>query len=174
MSDLSNRIEKIKPYFITFNISAEDDAAYVVVKLPPQWSIPDTKALKENFKVEVAPMSNGICFASEIKNGTDCIFDAVDYIIDFNKRVEERRELLKQKAEELKNLFASETLDKLKTLTFVFESEQEEPKKRKGAKKVVTDASTTAAEVESQANSITQEECEDTPLMAMAKNIAED
>lgn len=175
---LDERIENIKPYFVTFNVSAEDDAIYVVIKVPSNWTAPDAEALKNSYSVQIVPMQGGLCFATEIKNGAEAVFDAVDYVIKFNKGVEERKELLTQKLTELKKLFVSEDLEKLKTLKFVFESEQEEPKKKKGTKKAVIEeapASTvTAEEPEDQSNSITAEECDDTPLMAMAKNLVED
>lgn len=130
--DLKFRIDKIRPYFISFNVVAEESAAYAVVRFPKGWKIPDVNALKANFKIELAPTSTGgYLFASEISNGTEGIFDAIDYVVDFNKKVEERSGLLEAKIKELAALFASETLEKLKTLKFTFE-----PPKKGGKKNV--------------------------------------
>ena len=160
--NINERIEKIRPYFVVFNISAEEDAAYVVVKFPPSWSIPDTNALLETYKVQTAPMENGMCFATEIKNGAECVFDAIDYIVEFNKRIEERRGLLQEKLEEFKKLFATEPLDRLKTLKFVFD----EPKKKKSAKKSEKPVETEKAEPKVETEP-------DNSLMSFAKNITE-
>lgn len=172
--NLNDRINNTKPYFILFNVSAEEDAIYAVAKFPESWTIPDRTALKSTYKVEIAPMNNGICFATETKNGPECVFDALDYVIKFNKRVEERIELLRAKVSELKELFAKEDLDKLKTLTFVFE----EPKKRRNTKKAATQEAETTQEQTVEPEQTTVQEVEDTPeggsLMDFAKNIAED
>ena len=164
---LNDRIERIKHYFVFFNVSAEDDATYVVVKIPQTWKIPDSNALKETYKVQVAPMSNGMCFATEIENGADCVFDAVDYVIKFNKSLEERKVLLNEKLTELQKLFVSEDIEKLKTLSFTFD----EPKKGKKASKKeapVVDQTENEAEPVNENNASTEG---DSSLMAFAKNI---
>ena len=174
---LNERIERVNPYFILFNISAEEDAIYVVAKFPENWTIPDRTALKSTYNVEIAPMNNGICFATEIKNGTDCVFDALDYVIKFNRCVEERVELLKAKIKELQTLFSKEDLEKLKTLTFVFD----EPKKRKSQKKVQEQVPAELVSEKESAKTVEQEKTdgnkeelpEDGGLMSFAKNIAE-
>lgn len=174
--ELNDRIEKVKPFFVSFNVVAEEAAAYAVVKFPSEWTIPDQSAMKANFKVEIAPMQNGICFVTEIKNGAECIFDALDYVIDFNKKVQERKGLLLEKIKELQNLFATETLDRLKTLQFTFA-----PQKKSG-KKTVSKKQGTAVEPVASADSSNLEKKEadappeeaqaDNSLMSFAKNIA--
>lgn len=168
--NLNERIEGVKPYFVLFNISAEEDAIYAVAKFPQNWTVPDREELKKAFKVELAPMNNGMCFATETKNGAECVFDALDYVIKFNKCVEERKELLIEKANELKHLFATEDLEKLKLLTFTFEK----PKKSgKSQKKSVAEA------VKEEVNEETAEETEtekepDSSTMSFVKNIVDD
>ena len=174
--DLKFRIEKTKPYFVSFNVMAEESVSYAVVKFPSGWATPDSNALLSNFKVQVAPMGQGqMCFASEIENGSECIFDALDYVIDFNKAVEERKALLHQKIEELKELFCSETLDRLKTLEFTF------PPQKKGGKKTVVKKTTTIAEAKPVEvdQPKKEEEKKESPvvqesgLMALAKSMTE-
>ena len=176
--NLNERIESVKPYFVLFNISAEEDAIYAVVRFPQTWTIPDRAALKKTYNVELASMNNGICFATETKNGAECVFDALDYVIKFNKCVEERKELLISKVNELKNLFATEDLEKLKTLTFVFEK----PKKAKQGKKAAIETVQSDTEVDTQEESEQEvdnneptvlENAEDTALMAFAKNMTD-
>ena len=177
--NLNERIANVKPYFLLFNISAEEDAIYAVAKFPDNWTVPDRSALKSTYKVEIAPMNNGICFATETKNGAECVFDALDYVIKFNRSVEERIELLRAKITELKDIFSKEDIEKLKTLTFVFD----EPKKRKGSKKASQETVQSSEEQVKEEN-VPQQETEnikkaeepsdDSSLMAFAKNIVDD
>ena len=183
--DISERIERIKPYFVSFNVMAEESAAYSVVRLPKSWKIPDKDALKANFKVEIAPIQEGICFVTEIGNGSECIFNAIDYVIDFNKKVEERKGLFNEMIKELGDIFARESLDKLKTLRFVFEPQKKSSKKAK-VKETVVQAFTGEGETEGEVNQsepVTEtppvqeekkpEENNDNSLMAFAKTITE-
>jgi hypothetical protein len=64
--------------------------------------------------------SNGHYFFTSLTNGADCVFDAIDDIIKFNQSIEEKTRLLKTKAQELKELFETEDIEKLRTLTFTF------------------------------------------------------
>lgn len=176
--DLKSRIDKIKPYFISFNVIAEESAAYAIVRFPKGWTIPDKKALKANFKVEIAPTDAGILFATEISNSPECIFDGLDYVIDFNKKVEERKGLLDEKIKELGDLFATETLDRLKTLKFVFEPQKKSSKKTaKKAEPVVVETTIdpVVAPVEAAEEVNINEEVEgtdDNSLLGFAKTIA--
>lgn len=174
--NLDERIANVKPYFLLFNVNADEDATFVVAKFPENWSIPNAKGLFETYKVQVGPMENGVCFATEIKNGIDCVFDALEYVIEFNKRMEERRALINEKLEELKKLFSTEPLDRLKTLTFVFD----EPKKKRGKtiKKTESQQEDTAESVpeqeveKSEENKEPTEQNNDSEFMEFAKNIA--
>ena len=182
--DLKYRIEKTKPYFVSFNVIAEESVAYAVAKFPSGWATPDGTAMAENFKVQIAPMQQGqVCFATEIENGSECIFDAMDYVIDFNKAVEERKALLHQKITELKNLFCSETLDRLKTLEFTFTPQ------KKGGKKTTTKKNAVPEElpvpedpkskVESEKKDAEMKEekvpkVQESGLMALAKSMTEE
>lgn len=166
---LNERITKVKPYFVTFNVNGEEDAMYVVAKFPQTWAIPDKSGLLENFKVQVAPMNNGICFVTESENGADCVFDALDYVIDFNKSVEERKALLMEKVNELKQLFSTETLEKLKTLTFIFEPQKKKGPKKKKSENVEMDKNAPVNEEEHN-----EEAVNDSALMSFAKKIAEE
>ena len=173
--DLASRIEHIKPYFISFNVIAEESAAYAVVRFPNSWKIPNKTALKDNFKVEVAAMNEGICFVSEIENGSDRIFDAIDYVIDFNKEVEQRTALFNAKIKELGEVFASETYERLKTLKFVFEPQKKVAKKGKPKdvepKVEAVEQATTEAEIKPDVSHAEGNGETDSSLMALAKNL---
>ena len=174
--NLSERIEKTKPYFVLFNVSAEEDAIYAIARFPEAWTMPDTDALRKSFKVEVGATENGaICFATETKNGPDCVFDALDYVIDFNKCAEKRRELLIEKLKELKELFATESLEKLSTLTFTFEKQKKTKMSKKSVEKTQEDAEESKAEEETTIEETKEEDTsDDSSLMSFAKNIVDD
>ncbi len=65
------------------------------------------------------------CYMSETSNGLQPIFDLIDETIRYNEELEKKVELLKVKAEELKEIFATRNYDELVTLKFVTETPQE-------------------------------------------------
>lgn len=118
--ELKDRIESIKQYFVTCNIG--EGAVCVVVKFPKGWVIPETNVLMETYKTVAQPKNGVYFFMTEIVNGEGTVFSAIENVIQSNKELESKRELLKAKAQELTELFTNEPLDKLKTLTFVFDT----------------------------------------------------
>lgn len=118
---LQERIEKIKPCFKGFNIDAKDGASVLLVKFPAGWQIPET--VSESFNIQTETRPEGTYFVTEIENGIDGLFDAVDYIIEYNQSIIEKSEILKEKINELKDLFVHESVEKLKTLRFTFDDE---------------------------------------------------
>ena len=117
--DIQKRIEKIKDYFYDMKMSMEDNIVYVQTKFPPNWTI--SELLEENFKVRGVDSKKGTqIFFTELDNGFERVFDAIDYTVNLNLSALERLELFKQKVEELKTLFDSEDIDKLKRLEFTF------------------------------------------------------
>lgn len=174
---IQDRIEKIKPFFIQFNIAAEDGAAYALVRFPndkERWEMPTNALLKDNFKVEIGVRQEGVYFVSDLNDGVDCIFDAIDYVIEYNRSIQEKSGLLIEKIQELKQLFISEDIERLKTLEFVMKD------KKKGGK---TSRKTAKAEVVSISEEhsindteITEEKIEindDNDLLSYAREIVE-
>lgn len=127
---MNDRIEKIKPYFIEMQIISDDDnntVIYIKVSFPNKWSIPNEI---RNEKVNVITMDDLTnIFFTDLVNGYDILFDAIEYTIKENKEAEERVNLFHIKVKELESLFKDETttLEQLKLLTFVFEK----PKRNK-------------------------------------------
>ena len=133
--DISERIKNLKPYFVSFNVMAEDDASYVLMRFPDNWVLPDAKMLRDVYLTEIAQREAGIFFLTEIANGTEKLFDCVEFVVKYNKNIEERKYLLSAKIKELTKLFASAELEQLKSLKFVMDEvpqDQTEPKKTKG------------------------------------------
>ena len=130
MAAINEEIQKISPYFKAFNIA--DDNAFLLINFPEKWKVFDEEALNKEFDVYTGQKPEGLYFITPITNGTDCLFEAVNYVISVNKALEEKQRLLQEKAQELTNLFINEPLEKLKTLEFTFR----EPKKQRTVKTV--------------------------------------
>ena len=171
--DLQGRINKIGKCFVSFNIVAEESAAYAIVVFPKHWTLPDTAKIKEMFKTEIAPMTNGYCFVTEIVNGADCVFDAIDYVITFNTELEARQTLLQQKIKEMQEIFVTEPIEKLKTLKFVFE-EPKKPRKPSPKKKSTTETPETQEPVNEEpvVEEKKEETVEENSLLSFVKNAA--
>lgn len=175
--DLSERIEKIKPFFISFNVVAEESASYAIVRFPEGWVVPDKKAMKENFKVEIAHQGGCLYFVTEIANGSESIFDAIDYVISFNKQLAATKELFDQKKEELRKLFMSEPLERLKNLRFVIDPAKKSSKRAQKPK--VQEEQPVEQEPKQENEEQKSEPVVDTPsepdnsLMSFAKSVTE-
>jgi hypothetical protein len=64
------------------------------------------------------------------KEGYNVLFSCANEIIKVNKQEEEKRRLFDEKVLELRKLFESESLDKLKELNFIHNSEDDEETKQ--------------------------------------------
>lgn len=137
---MQERINKISEYFKVFNIS--DNIAYISINFPSKWQVPDTKILEDSFKVKIAPDDGGIVyFFTDVSNGIDNLFDSVEFTITYNRDLETKMQLLKEKVTLLKELFAIHSLEELSTLEIKLT-----PKKAKKTKKVKTTEQTTSVD----------------------------
>lgn len=106
---------------------------YVVVLFPEKWIIDDE--IEERYGVSVRN-GRGVgeyYFCAEMETGFDKVFDAVDYCIGVNKDAMERAQIFQEKLKELKELFANgeNTIQRLKTLEFVFPMQKKSAKAKK-------------------------------------------
>lgn len=172
---INERIERIKPYFIGLNIA--ENIAYIVVKFPNTWRIPQSEFLRDEYKVSVGKVERGgNVYATEMVNGMDIVFDAIEYSISFNVEAEERATILKEKMKELSEIFAKEDVNKLRTLTFTFGK-----KTRNNKKTEEKEASQTTETVPVEENIVeetaapvevkTVKENDDNDLMSFAKDM---
>jgi len=122
---IKNRIEKIKEYFKEMQIISLDNEQiiYVIVNFPYGWIINEAIETKYNVTVQEGEYPNEFYFATNINNGEDKIFDAIEYNIEKMKDAIERAQLLKTKIAELKDIFQNEniTLDELRSLKFTWD-----------------------------------------------------
>ena len=134
-----DRIDKIKDYFR--GIELINGVRIVNITYPPKWGVFPS----DDEKIKVAKSEDKV---NEWFYYGDCelvtfsdIFDLIDNTIEMNVSAEEKLELLNQKFEELKHLFATEPLEKLKTLAFIFDIPKKGKKnKRKTEPKTVTES----------------------------------
>jgi len=189
--DINKRIADLKPFFAAFNVAAEDDVSYIVIKVPSHWVIePLIQSFKDEYHVEPVVRTEGIYLFTEIKNGVEPLFDCADMVISYNKNIETRKTLLKEKIEELTHLFATEPLEKLETIAFTMDETPEDAaevktadkptrrnKKAAKANEQITEAAHKAEteDKETQQKETTVEKnenrVEDNSLMALARNL---
>ena len=122
--DVNDRIRNVGEYFAVFNV--HDGAVCVGVRFPDKWTLFDVETICNEFRVQIKVKDGTTFFLCDINDGFDPVFDAVDFIIEQNKALEEKTSLLREKVEELRTLFEQESLDKLRTLQFVFDDADEE------------------------------------------------
>lgn len=141
MSKLKERIEALSPYFKAIEIRGE----YLIVKVnfPARWmTYPNDEqtvlvaANTENASAE----GSYIYYASSNEMDFDSIFDLIEDTIRVNEETIKKVKLLKDKVEELKQIFAdsSITYAQLEGLTFTLGTDKpKKPRKyTKKAKKV--------------------------------------
>ena len=128
--DINERIKNISEYFTAFNV--HEGVAYVLVNFPDKWTLFDPEAIGEEFGITITKRDNGTFFMCDVEQGFDCLFDAIDFIVENNQALEEKSNLLRQKVQELSTLFETEPLEKLKMLTFTFvgDEKQVEPEEQ--------------------------------------------
>ena len=108
-------------------MDSTEGASVLLVRLPQGWQVPNT--VEKDFGVQTAVRQEGTYFVVELDKGTDVLFDAVDFVIEFNQSIIEKSELLKEKISELKEIFIKNPMEKLKTLEFTFPPQKKSGKK---------------------------------------------
>lgn len=101
--------------------SAADGVEYYVVTINfnPKWNV--VKPSDETVNCVSQTESGAYVYFTEVNNGIDAVFDAIDDTINYNEDVEKKITLLRQKISELQELFANETYENLQRLTFVIQ-----------------------------------------------------
>lgn len=122
---IKQRIENIKEYFKEMQIVTIDgeQVIYVIVNFPYGWVIDELLETKFQVTVQEGEYPNEFYFATNIDNGENKVFDAIEYNIEKMKDAIERAQLLKMKIAELKDIFQNEniTLSELRTLKFTWD-----------------------------------------------------
>jgi len=136
MSDIQERITKVKEYFKEMQVTQVEDTPviYVVVSFPDKWLIDESVEDKFDVAVRDGREPGEYYFCAEMEVGFDKVFDAVDLCIAVNKDAMERAQIYQQKINELKAIFGSKarTIAELKSLEFTFP-----PQKKVKTKKAI-------------------------------------
>ena len=133
MLQVEDYISKIGEYFE--GIERYNDALIVRVKLPERWgTYPSSDERIKVAKSEEVPNEYYYYGSSNDVNLED-IFQLILETIQMNKDVLLKIELLKEKVQELKELFDTKPLDELKTLKFITEKPKKTKAKRKYTRK---------------------------------------
>jgi hypothetical protein len=124
---IKERIKKIHNYFKEMQIVTVDgeQIIYISVVFPNGWVIDDKIGEKFNVTVNEGTYPNEFYFATEIDNGEDKIFDAIEYTIEKMQDAIERAQLLRNKITELREIFQNENISigKLRTLKFTWDED---------------------------------------------------
>ena len=127
--DINDRIKKIGEYFQKMNIA--EGIIFVSVIFPKEWQM--NPSLVENFNVKIMNTEDGkgFYFATKMENGFECVFNAIDKIIEFNEVAGIKKALFLEKIKELQTIFEEEPLDVLQTIEFKYKKKKPTGKKEK-------------------------------------------
>lgn len=130
---LQERMNSMKPYFK--GIEMYNDALIVKVMFPQKWKI--YNSADERIKATPSETTeNEIFYYADSENTTfDEIFDLIEGTIKTNQDIILKIKLLRDKVEELRELFSNLSYDELLTLKFVTESPQKRKEKKNTIKK---------------------------------------
>lgn len=126
---IKERISKIEKYFKEMQIVTIDgkQVMYVIVNFPYGWVIDEDIETKFNVTVSTGEYNGEFYFCSEIDNGEESVFDAIEYNIEKMKEAIERAQLLTEKTKELKRIFEDESIGiaQLRELKLIFDKEED-------------------------------------------------
>lgn len=150
--NIKERINKLGMYFSSMNIAAENNIIYVRVQFPKGWGCSELTEHNFNVKTVKDEIPGYFYFFAELEIGFEKVFDAIDFNIKFNEEAQIKVNLLREKIEELKNIFETEEIDTLKTLEFKYKKKKEKIVKQKSC--IKTDSNTIISKNENDENSL--------------------
>jgi hypothetical protein len=128
---LQEEILSIQEYFRSVEYFGK--GIVVKVEFPSKWSVYPSN----DEKIKVAPddnIPNVFFYFTDLSEGTlEEVFSLIRETAEMNINAVKKIELMKEKIEELKEIFASKTIEELQNLKFTFEEEKKT--KRKYTKK---------------------------------------
>ena len=136
--NIKERIEKLKPYFQSMNIASENNIIYVLVQFHKGWACSELTEYNFDVKVVQGETPFSFYFFTDLEIGFDNLFDAIEFNINFNIEAQNKVTLLKEKIEELKNIFEVEDIETLKTLEFLYKKKKnKQSKKNKNKSEII-------------------------------------
>lgn len=144
---LQERINKISQYFRSMEMT--NGVIIIKVQYNNKWGVYPS----DDNKIKVAKSEetpNEWFYYGNFNDITvDDIFDLIENTIEMNLSAAAKLELLNSKFEELKNLFATESLERLSTLKFVLSNKKSY---RKNKKTVTTDEPSNTENIDKKEN----------------------
>jgi len=122
MKIVYNIVKSLKPHF--FSLREIEDNVSLDIKIPTNWNyegmVELNKKLPFAVKVQDKKTTNTLIslIAPATVDGYEYVFNYAKAVITTNKEEEEKSKLFNEKVNELKSLFLSSPLDKLKDLSF--------------------------------------------------------
>ena len=125
--DLQEKLIELSEYGVSFNVASGNFV--IKIKYNSNWTI-------------IQPDGNEIAFyrdenddsvyyyVASVTTSIDKIFFAIDETIEYNRELELKVELFKEKMSELQEIFAQEPLDVLRTLEFKLKKTKKEKTKK--------------------------------------------
>lgn len=123
---LNEQLIRLSSYKINFNIY--EGTVIISLEYPKDWTILEIKSDDIQTTSENGRQFYWIPLQTDIEK----VFELIDETIEYNKDIEAKSELFKQKIDEMRQLFLEEDLQTLKTMEFKI-------KKKKLPKKKVTE-----------------------------------
>lgn len=159
--NLQDKLMSLSEYNIGFTMY--DGNFLISIKYKDSWSIisPEDDAIAF-MKDDNNP--NVFYYSTPLNDETQHlqhIFDTIDETIAYNKELEQKVELFKQKTEEMQTLFAEKSIEELMTMEFTFKTKRKTTKK---ANKKKTGKTTSRGCNEEKQPPEVVEEKEETPI----------
>jgi hypothetical protein len=136
--NIKERIERLGMYFHSMNVAAENNIIYVRVQFPKGWGCSELTEYNFNVKSVTDEIPGYFYFFANMEIGFDKIFDAIEFNIQFNEEAQAKVSLLREKIEELKDIFENEDINVLRTLEFKYKKKK--PKSIKSQKTVTEES----------------------------------
>lgn len=122
MNTMFDIVKSLRPHF--FSLREIEENISLDIKIPSNWKYEKMLAPKKDLpfavKVQDQKKTNSLIslIALATAEGYDFVFEYAEAVISINKEEEEKEKLFKEKVGELKSLFLSSPLDKLKDISF--------------------------------------------------------
>ena len=130
---LQNRINALSPYFKSMEIT--NGTLIIRVIFEDKWGVyPSSDDRVKVAKSDEIP-NEWFYYADYEIVPINEVFDLIEDTIQMNRSAERKLDMLSERFEELKTLFATESLERLETLRFVLDDITEKPKKKKTSNK---------------------------------------
>ena len=132
---IQERINNLGEYFKGMQVSAENGIIYVTVQFQKGWACSEVTEHNFNVKAVQDEMPGVFYFFTDMGVGFDKVFDAIEYNIRFNEEAQAKVNLLREKIDELRNIFENEDIEVLKTLEFKYKKKVKKERVVKNSQK---------------------------------------